>query len=436
MGAFCNSICLPGDRREAARSILDRWLAMKGFVREESAVLFDLDGDAERSAYLATGGDWTVLFYSHWEEEHRLIHELQATLAPLFYVWVYDSDVWGYDLFDENGFLGSFNSDPKTHQSFPDDPVGAPHRPRIDAEALAQTLGIPEQAGDLRRIERRRTAFKEDNCRELCTALKADAAALSYEDLENGALDDFPAWSLEQVIFARKLKEDLTVDIHTHPVGRRTPGGLLYEETVELPAKVRDELARIRRRSRWTLRILQPLAYLARAWRGIAKRAQSIAQSAAPRPMPRPRPGFRLESAVLVNERHGCRITLASGLLPAAVSSKPSAVFAFKLGPTLVTCTARRLHKVEEVLKKPGRSRVHRDEKYTIADHKVRHLVFELSESLTSDEKSYLVLYVIQTEKALYVFLYRSRRLPAAEHEALIRRTVDSFRIEAAAHGD
>ena len=78
MGAFFNSICVPGDHAADARRALVRWLAAKGFEPRDGPVLFDLDGDHERSAFLVSNGRWTVLSYSHYEEERRLIRELHG----------------------------------------------------------------------------------------------------------------------------------------------------------------------------------------------------------------------------------------------------------------------------------------------------------------------------------------------------------------------
>src|SRR5262249_51419346 len=118
MGVFYNSICIPGNRLEETRAALARWLSGRGFQPTDEPILFDLDAESERSAFLVWNERWTLVFFSHWEEERRLIREFQNGLAPLVYVWVYDSDVWGWDLFDRFGFAGSFCSDKSEHCSF------------------------------------------------------------------------------------------------------------------------------------------------------------------------------------------------------------------------------------------------------------------------------------------------------------------------------
>ncbi|HEX9731887.1 MAG TPA: hypothetical protein VGG06_07830 [Thermoanaerobaculia bacterium] len=435
MGAFYNSICVPGGRVETVRQILVRWLAAKGYEPRPGPVLFDLDGEHERSVFLVSNDLWTVLFYSHFEEERRLIHELQAELAPILYVWVYDGDVWGYDLFDERGFAGSFNSDPGAHESFGEQ-EGAPPRPRAGAESLCRLLGLPVEPAELQQIERSRTPFKEEACRELCRALGVEVAASSYDDLESGALRSRRDWRVEQLLFARRNLRtgSQEIDLHLHGLQRlKTEAGYAFTETVSLPPEIVDELRQMRRRVRWKFRLLRPVSWLARTWRRLRETA-SIRGGASSLPAPReaaPASTYRVESAVLMNDRHRCRLTLAAGVQPTVVSKKPSAVFAFEIAGVTVTCTARRLSKIDEVLRKPSRAKVLRDENYVVGGLPARHLLFELPPSFVAGAQhpSYLALYVVRTSKALYVFLYRSARPPAAPVQQAVRDTVDSFRL-------
>lgn len=436
MGAFYNSICVPGNRREIVRQALVRWLAAKGYEPREGPALFDLDGDHERSVFLVANDRWTVLFYSHYEEERRLIHELQGELAPILYVWVYDGDVWGYDLFDERGFAGSFNSDPRAHESFGGEAADARPRPRGAAESLCRLLELPVEPGELHRIERLRSPFKEEICRELCRVLGVEVAASSYDDLENGAFRTREDWRVEQLLFARRNLRtgSQEIDLHLHGLQRlRTDAGYAFTETVSLPPEIVEELKQMRRRVRWKFRLLRPVSWLARTWRRLRK-SVSLRGGSGDEPAPRdvaPASTFRVESAVLLNDRHRCRLTLAEGARPTVVSKKPSAVFAFEIGGVTVTCTARRLSKIDEVLRKPSRAKVLHDENYRVGGCPARHLVFELPPSFVAgaQQPSYLALYVVRTLKALYVFLYRSPRPLAEPVQHAVRATVDSFRL-------
>ncbi len=434
MGAFYNSICVPGDRRAEVRRALVRWLFLKGFEPREGAVLFDLDGDHERNAYLVSNDRWTIIFYSHFEEERRLIRELQGDLAPLAYLWVYDSDVWGYDLFEAAGFAGSWCSEPRTYQSFDDEPLGSPGRPRTDSAGLCRHLELTDERlqRELRAIERTRTPFKEDLCQQLAAAIGAEAAAASYDELEDGTVSNLPGWRCEQLLFVhRDLDTTTKVELHDLDVGKRvTPEGIAFDETLELPVKVRREMERMRRRIRLLHFVLRPLSWLARlSGRSATASSRNAPSTALSRRTVRS--GFRLESAVLLNDRHRCRITLAEGARPTVGSAKPASVFSFEVDEIPVTCTARPPWKIGEVLRRPSRSRLLDDKSFHVGSFPARRVLFELPPSMIAGTKepSYLALQVIQTPPALYVFLYRSKKPLSEAVERAIRRTVGSFQL-------
>ena len=103
MGVFYNSICIPGDRRDEVRRSLARWLHGRGFELSSQPMLFDLDGEAERSAFVIWNDRWTVLAFSKYEEERRLMRQPQTWASPILYLWVQDNDVWGYDAVESDG---------------------------------------------------------------------------------------------------------------------------------------------------------------------------------------------------------------------------------------------------------------------------------------------------------------------------------------------
>jgi hypothetical protein len=202
MGAFYNSICLPGDERQGVRESLERWLSLRGFERVHDSVLFDLDGETERSAFLLWNENWTVLVFSKYEEERRLIRDLQGWKNPVLYVWVQDSDVWGYDLFDRRGFSGSFVSDAGAYQSFPDHEIGSEGRPWARPAEVCERLGKPGQEKILRKIEKKSAAFEEEVCAEFCRLFGVDGAMASYDDLERGAVGALAGWECEHLFLS------------------------------------------------------------------------------------------------------------------------------------------------------------------------------------------------------------------------------------------
>ena len=439
MGVFTNSICIPGQRLEETRQALARWLSGRGYRPTDEPILFDLDAESERSAFLVWNESWTLVFFSHWEEERRLIRELQNGLAPLLYLWVYDSDVWGWDLFDSFGFAGSFSSDSKEHRSFADQT----DEPRVSADEarLCERLGLdPALAGEIRRIERHQAGFKEDVCLELCQLLGAPPALSSYDELESGKTESLhEGWQYEQLLYfhypAAKAAIDVDLDLHAYE-----PGSGLYplRRPPEISAEVRREMEHLQRRARYTMMWLKPITAVAGSWervRLIGRRAGrwlrgEKRQAEAPAPES-PISVVQTETATrhwISNHRHGVRLLLPAGTEPLPVSGKPAAVFAFQASGLSVTCNARRRRTLREVLRKPSRARILRDEKYSIGPLPARHLLFE-QDGRGPGETSWLALHVVQTQWALYVFLYRMSGQLDAVGEELVRAALKTFQV-------
>lgn len=441
MGVFYNSICVPGRRGEEVRRLLTRWLAVRGFEPRPGPVLFDLDDADERSAYLLHGERWTLLFFSHYEEDRRLIYELGELERPLLYLWVHDSDVWGWDLFAGRELAGSFNSDPSSYESFDDLPMGSPERPAGEPAELCRRFGLdPDLGVRIAQLQQRRGAFQEEVCAELAGLLGAGPAASSYDDLERGALELLDGWRCEHLFFVRRGSDERIerVDLHQHRVTRWLPGIATRPEStqLEISPEILREMARMRRRMRLTMVWLRPLAWLARTWRRLTEAAArlrwSLRAGAAHRTTEAPSlASYRRLGRRLINDRHRCSIELPEGVEPTPAPSRPPLVFAFTVRRVGVTCTARRPHHLDEVLRRPSRSQVIRDEKYEVGGLRARHVLFELPPEFIAGgkEASTLGMHVIQTEAALYVFLYRHPGKPAPAVELAIRTVVESFRL-------
>lgn len=442
MGAFYNCICIPGDRTDAVRRALDRWLVARGYEESKEPVLFDLDAASERSAFLVWNERWTLVFYSHFDEERRLIRELQTDdgLAPLLYVWVWDSDVWGWDLFDADGFAGSFSSKPGEHRSFegPETEL-VEERPPADAEEACRALGLdPGLEEEFRDLARRRSAFEEEICRELCLVLGAEPAASSYDELETGRAggEALEGWEKAQVVYfhrdvaAAELGE---LDLHAVEVETtRRPSRM-----IELPAELLGEMERLRKKAQRTMFWIRPLGALARWWRRL-REALTPASRAEPGE-PESHISLALTQTAsrhtMLNERHGVMIILPHGVEALPTSGKPSAVFSFQAGQQTVRCTARRLRHLSEALRPPGPAEVMHDETFFVgkqegprAELPARHLRYRLTSRHARERGPFLDLQVVQTYRALYVFHHRFAQLDP-ESEAAIRAAVRSFHV-------
>ncbi|MEM1205329.1 MAG: hypothetical protein AAGN66_19020 [Acidobacteriota bacterium] len=444
MGVFYNSICVPAGDPDEVLGALDRWLAGRGFRASEEPVLFDLDADSERSAFLVRNDSWVVLFFSQWDEERRLIRELQSSFPALLYLWVFDSDAWGWDLFDSDGFVGSFSSSPGTYQSFGDDTVSSAGRPGADADELCRRLGVdPSLAEPIRALQRRPAAFKEDLCRELCQLLGLEAALSSYDDLETGsAQGQHGQWNRVQRVYfhydAATSGPDDPLELHRVRLHASPddPLSALRSQPIEISPELLREMERMRRRARVTLLLLRPLSWLARGWRSLYEASfrlrgdrRSETEDAVPESPLTVQPTDTATRHEVWNSRHGVRVLLPQGIEPLSVSGKPSAVLAFRYGATTVTCTARRRRHVREVLRPPSRSKVLEDDRYRVGPLAARRVVYELPPRPGGGEVSHLTLNVVETFRALYVFLYRYSGAADPELDAGVRAVVGSFRL-------
>jgi hypothetical protein len=438
MSVFYNSFCLPGNRRDEVRASLQRWLHGRGFELSEERMLFDLDGETERSAFLIWNERWTVLVFSKYEEELRLLRELRTWAPRILYLWVQDSDVWGYDLVRGDGFAASFSSDPKLYRSFAD---AEEVRPAADPEAVCRILELPGLAAQLHALQRRRSVFAEDDCAGLCALLGLEAAAVSYDDLERGQVDGLEGWQVEQLLFYHPdsiAPPACGTDLHRIAlggIGATLPG---VASQSQITPDILAELETLRRRARLRMLLLRPVSWLAWSWRWVRERLawrSAVHRSGAYLPLTG---GFEPLTdagvgAELFNDRHRSWITPAPGLVPQPTSGKPALVWSFRAGRLPVTCTSRRRWKIADVLRPPRGAEVLRDEKYRLLSGlAARHLLFELPARYMAGttDPSYLGLHVVDTRQALYVFLYRSAKPVEPDVEDAVRQTVMSFHLD------
>ncbi|MEM8962436.1 MAG: hypothetical protein AAGD38_13215 [Acidobacteriota bacterium] len=429
MGVFYDSVSLPGDQRRAVLTALERWLAHRGFELHDGPALFDLDPVWDRGVFLRTNGKWTVVCYSEHEEQKRVLHELGTLEAPLLSLWLWDSEVWGWDVLDGGRFAGTFSSDPDFYVSHPDISIGRQNRPHGTAETLASRFGLDATTGAaIGRLGN--LADNEQAFAELCRLLDLEGANAGYGELEHGTVPEPDGWRTEHLVFVHRTAVDpLEVDLHQARITRWSPGpGGTIEAvtgTVEIQPAVLQELERTRRKRWLMLSLLKPIGAVARAgkqcqeWLGriFTSGGRGGAMST----------GFRIEGRKLINDRHGCRIEIPAEAEPVVVSARPASVFAFRLGGVEVTCTARRLSKVEEILRRPGGSKVERDDKTETVDGlPTRHVVIRLAERGGGGR---LVLDVVQTPRAFYVFVCRvPSEIDPAVYDA-VRETVTGFRL-------
>jgi hypothetical protein len=286
----------------------------------------------------------------------------------------------------------------------------------------------------IRTIEKKHASFKEEICAELCALLGADPALSSYDELESGraeALHD--GWQAEQVLFFNyrdaKAAIDVDLDLHAYELGS---GLMPTRAKLELTPELKREMEKIESRARLRLLLLKPISILARFWeklRGSAPLTSSEGDEATRSPIS----VLRTETATrqwVSNKHHGVRILLPPAVDPWPVSGKPSGVFAFRVGNTIVHCIARRRRSLREVLRKPSRAAILKDEKFEVGTLPARHLIFELAPHRQNPQKTYSTLIVVQTGWALYAFSYQSQARFDPEVDGLVLGVVRSFTVD------
>ena len=431
MGAFYSSICLPGDQRDEAQAAIDRWLRSRGFVPVDRPPLFDLDASFERAAFVLTLDDYTVVLFSDFDEERRLLHEMSDLPVPLVYLWVYDSTAWGYDLFVEGSYAGSFTSDPREYLSFSEDTLGSHERPVALPATVAATLGVAGSESEIASLMTRRAVFKEEVARAFADSIGANGALASYDELEADTYASASLCEVRQLLYERsdRARGRPVADLHGQRITHRHPtGGALETGIFEVPADVLREITRNRRRMRLRLALLRPVSLVARGWRRVL---EQFARGLPAKKLGRVEASYRIEGHELVNDRHSCRMTLMNDAAPGATSRKPSAVFGFVIDGVTVACNARRLDTLREVVRRPDRAEVVTDERYHVDRRPARWLRFQLPPGFQAGSQgpSILGLHIVEAKQALYVFLYRVPAAGRPRIESSIRQMVESFRL-------
>ena len=135
MGANHFSQTVFGVDPEQTKELLVRWLRAKGYELQECAPLTALDPAHERGIQLAWNEDCTVILYSHLEEQPRLVFELHKLGGAVLDYWMHDSDIWGYQMWQQGKCIDAYHSNPTYFGSFED--IEGPR----DIPALCQAVG-------------------------------------------------------------------------------------------------------------------------------------------------------------------------------------------------------------------------------------------------------------------------------------------------------
>lgn len=208
MGSWYRSFALRGNCREEVVSCLDTWHRSKGFERQTQAELFLLPPDekAERGAFVLSNADWTVVCYSHFDEEDRLELELVRLNRPVMRFFVVDSDVWAYQLRSGDEIVSAFASRHGLWDDLPDGPN--------DLERFCRALDLEVEPSALRRLQKQRAIMAELSAHRFLSALGVEPAATQFDYLRANEFE-FPGYDVQELRYRRPDFEPmLGFDLH------------------------------------------------------------------------------------------------------------------------------------------------------------------------------------------------------------------------------
>jgi hypothetical protein len=439
VGATLQSFVVRTSDYEEIKTRLLRWVSAKGFEPVTGPALFELDPDEERGLCLFSKGSRVVVLYSHvFQEGERLRFELTRPEWPLLKVWVYDSDVWGYRLFDDGVPTSDFCSNPRYfgHWGEEDLPPGVTD----DPELLCRALDLGPVEGTIAALQRKRAVFKEFVCRKFCQAIGAEPACHDYRDLD-GLPSPLSAtavgWRIDHFRFAERggSARESVQPLHAmvrKPLEQQDPAAL------QAAAELHASLWPLRALG-WTIRFVmvplvvvlglalrlifwfQRLPFVRRRYeRSLGpEHALFVALEELQRPV------VRREGADLINENHRCRITLPAGADAADGPTHTGWVFQLKVAGRDALCAAIRPRALRGRLREMPGTEITGEECFFAGTLQARAWSATVRHGQSFTEHYTLV---VQTPRAFYHFSLGDREPLAEDAKRVLRAVGESFR--------
>lgn len=259
MGSWCRTFSFRDDCRGELLEALDSWMRAKGLERIHSAeaALLPPHSQAERGAFLLGNGSWTILAYSDFEEEERLIFELSRSSRPFLRFLVVDSDVWAYQLYLSGEILSAFVSKSGLWDDLPSGPN--------DIGQLRSALRIAVPEPELRKLQRQQGPLADFSALRFLDAIGLAPAMSQYDYLRGNEFErrDFEVRELRY----RRPGFDPMQGFDLHRIVRRPPALIEVREPQEdggveagLPFELRVMLAT----SKFLVLLMKPFYWIAR----------------------------------------------------------------------------------------------------------------------------------------------------------------------------
>jgi hypothetical protein len=407
MGAFYRSYSVPGDVHEVVDQKVTTWLSRKGFSEIEDHSVIDFERESERAFYLFWNDRWTIILYSHFEEDERLLFELNLLPLPILHLWVLDSDVWGYELYLQRKPLAAFNSHSQYFES--DEFADVPNDiPTLLAKCALENLAID----DIAVIQKKKSLFKERICEEFADIIDARPAAAQYDYLSefNAAS---PGFSFVHRRFRKRGFDPVgNFDLHLRHAKSGESEAFPLPQNLPLYFRVIALLLRV---------IAIPLGWLMRF-----TIARQIKSGEFPEGfLGQPPKEYTFEGNRLENPKRRCRIALPEG----AVQDDGPGILPFKIGEHQVIARAISANETMDILSGSQYQVIEEDSNFEIGSLPAKYVLATSTMPQGKQRTRYSYQYFIQAPFAIYHFiLVADEALRPAEVDSF-RETIESFEI-------
>lgn len=397
MGGFYYSLSVPRSVHKQMESLVSSWLLARGFERAEDGVL-DLDREAERGCLIFWGDRWTTVLYSHFDEEERLKLELEKLELPILHLWLHDSDLWGYELYEEGDVVSAFNSNPRYFGG--EMPAEGPN----DAIRLARAwFGDESRARELLSLQKKKGIFMDPVCDRFAHWLGAPPAAARYENVMAGER----TWEACPEIHLRFRRPgfDPMDGFDLHRLRIESPPLEEAPQPWKPPLGFRLLTGAMRL-------FFFPLSLYAR-WKLRSGSPEADA-------LPGPAWEWKVEGDLLVNERRRCRLSLSHG----AKALRGPGILPFQVGPLAVHSSVRSGSMTAAALANLRGREIRADERFHVGDFPARFIA-----STWPEPRRFIYDVYIATPIAVYWFQASVLEPPGEDALARLRATIETFEL-------
>ena len=399
MGAYFDSVVVPGDVRASVKGLLTEWMARKGFELQPVPPLFHSLDDLERAAIVGSNERGTVVLLSAPDETDRFLWELRRLGRPSLRLWLLGSDVWGYSLIESDTVATTFSSNPDYYGPGKG-PVGDP---RGDPELVARLFSVPSGARELARLQRKRKLFAEEIVEAFCAVLGVRMAAASYAYALEDEVRGMDEMKVDRLLFAKPRSAEVS-----------TIGGPVV---IEPPRPARTPRPPLPPGYKLASAIVWVAILPLRISKGFSRMVHKL-RAAPPEEQPPRRPWFRAEGDRLISDRYRCSIALPAGAT-ASTGAPLGDALAFDVEGARIAVVSRPRSQSRGLLTLPEGSIVELDEPFAAGPFRGRR-IRSLAGAAVHERA------IIETPHALYAVVCGDVRSPATA--AALRDAAASLR--------